>query len=98
MIQRHARLLLSTARLHSLGKMAASLDLHLVAWLAGERERAAKVDNAVLCLKRLHEDFAWPYPVLQHDAEHYMQRKGSTVTSKYENGLKCVNDRAVSNG
>ncbi|KAJ0174251.1 hypothetical protein K1T71_010397 [Dendrolimus kikuchii] len=83
MIQRHARLLLSTARLHSLGKMAAALDLHLVAWLAGERERAARVDSAVLCLKRLHEDFAWPYPVVQHDAEQYMQRKGSTVVSSY---------------
>lgn len=79
MIQRHARLLLSTARLQSLGKMAASLDLHLVAWLAGERERAARVDSAVLCLKRLHEDFAWPYPVLQQDADLNMQRKGSTV-------------------
>ncbi|XP_063540350.1 guanine nucleotide exchange factor subunit Rich [Cydia strobilella] len=82
MIQRHARLLLSTARLHALGKMAAALDLHLVAWLAGERERAARVDSAVLCLRRLHEDFAWPYPVLQ-DADEYMQRKGSTVTSSY---------------
>ncbi|XP_026741038.1 guanine nucleotide exchange factor subunit Rich [Trichoplusia ni] len=82
MIQRHARLLLSTARLHALGKMAASLDLHLVAWLAGERERAARVDNAVLCVKRIHEDFAWPYPVV-NDAEQYLQRKGSTVTSSY---------------
>nr|XP_049701348.1 guanine nucleotide exchange factor subunit Rich [Helicoverpa armigera] len=82
MIQRHARLLLSTARLYALGKMAAALDLHLVAWLAGERERAARVDSAVLCVKRLHEDFAWPYPVV-NDAEQYLQRKGSTVTSSY---------------
>ncbi|XP_053614374.1 guanine nucleotide exchange factor subunit Rich [Plodia interpunctella] len=65
MIQRHARVLLSSARLLALGRLAAALDLHLVAWLAGERERAARVDNAVLCLKRLHEDFSWPYPALQ---------------------------------
>lgn len=81
MIQRHARLLLSTARLYALGKMAAALDLHLVAWLAGERERAARVDNAVLCVKKLHEDFAWPYPVI-NESEQYLQRKGSTVASK----------------
>lgn len=82
MIQRHARLLLSTARLYALGKMAAALDVHLVAWLAGERERAARIDCAVLCVKKLHEDFAWPYPVV-NDAEHYLQRKGSTVTSEW---------------
>ncbi|CAG9795842.1 unnamed protein product [Diatraea saccharalis] len=69
MIQRHARVLLSSARLLALGKMAAALDLHLVAWLAGERERAARVDNAVLCIKRLHDDFAWPYPAVT-DTEH----------------------------
>ncbi|KAL0820597.1 hypothetical protein ABMA28_006440 [Loxostege sticticalis] len=83
MIQRHARVLLSSARLHALGRLAASLDLHLVAWLAGERERAARVENAVLCIKRLHEDFAWPYPVVPHDADPYLQRKASTVTSSY---------------
>ncbi|KAL4704247.1 hypothetical protein ACJJTC_016265 [Scirpophaga incertulas] len=69
MIQRHARVLLSSARLYALGKMAAALDVHLVAWLAGERERAARVDNAVLCLKRLHEDFAWPYPEPEPEPE-----------------------------
>ncbi|XP_026321124.1 guanine nucleotide exchange factor subunit Rich isoform X2 [Hyposmocoma kahamanoa] len=82
MIQRHARHLLSTARLHSLGKMACALDLHLVAWLAGERERAARIDSAVMCVKRLHEDFQWPYPVVKV-SEPCMQRKGSTVTSSY---------------
>lgn len=82
MIQRHARHLLSTARLHSLGKIACSLDLHLVAWLAGERERAARIDSAVMCVKRLHEDFQWPYPVVK-GPEPCVQRKGSTVTSKY---------------
>lgn len=81
MIQRHARQLLSSARLHSLGKMAAALDVHLVAWLAGERERAARVDSAVACLKRLHEDFAWPYPVSQ-DTSEFLQRQGSVVASE----------------
>ncbi|CAG4987008.1 unnamed protein product [Colias eurytheme] len=91
MIQRHARLLLSTARLVSLGRLAAALDLHLVAWLAGERERAARVDSAVVCLKRLHEDFNWPYPTATEDA--YVQRKSSVVQSTYstsvEGGSQC---------
>ncbi|KOB70011.1 putative wd40 repeat protein [Operophtera brumata] len=82
MIHRYARLLLSSGRLLALGKMAAALDLHLVAWLAREREAAARVDSAVLCLRKLHEDFAWPYPVLNQDADLYMQRKSSTVTSE----------------
>lgn len=62
--------------------MACALDLHLVAWLAGERERAARIDCAVMCVKRLHEDFQWPYPVVKV-SEPCMQRKGSTVTSEY---------------
>ncbi|CAK1550750.1 unnamed protein product [Leptosia nina] len=87
MIQRHARQLLSSARLVSLGKLAASLDLHLVAWLAGERERAARVDSAVLCLKRLHEDFKWPYPTPSED--QYSQRKSSVAPSTYSQSADC---------
>lgn len=84
MIQRHARQLVSSARLLALGRLAAALDLHLVAWLSGERERAARVDSAVLCLKRLHDDFAWPYPVLQHDAHaRYTHARPSLPSSQY---------------
>lgn len=82
MIQRHARQLLTGARLHALGRLAASLDLHLVAWLAGERERAARVHSAVPCLRRLHEDFAWPYPVVI-EGEHYTMRRNSAIVSEY---------------
>ncbi|XP_049876567.1 guanine nucleotide exchange factor subunit Rich isoform X2 [Pectinophora gossypiella] len=82
MIQRHARLLLSTARLYALGKMACALDLHLVAWLAGERERAARIDSAVMCVKRLHEDFSWPYPLVK-GSEPNLHRKASAVSSSY---------------
>ncbi|CAH2242808.1 jg21958, partial [Pararge aegeria aegeria] len=98
MIQRHARLLLSTARLVALGRLAASLDLHLVAWLAGERERAARVDSAVLCLKRLHEDFNWPYPALPE--EEQVQRKSSVVPVQYtgntESDSQCGDSGYVS--
>ncbi|XP_028025528.1 guanine nucleotide exchange factor subunit Rich isoform X2 [Bombyx mandarina] len=67
MIQRHARQLLIRGRLASLGRLAASLDLPLVGWLAAERERAARMDCAVLCLRRVHKDFSWPYPVRDDD-------------------------------
>lgn len=77
MIQRHARQLLGAARLQALGRLAAALDLPLVAWLAGERERAARVDAAVACLRRLHDDFRWPYPA-PADAD-YPPRKTSVV-------------------
>ncbi|CAH0724275.1 unnamed protein product, partial [Brenthis ino] len=81
MIQRHARLLLSTARLLALGRLAAALDLPLVAWLTGERERAARVDCAVACLRRLHEDFDWPYP--EPDDADCKQRKPSVTPAPY---------------
>ncbi|XP_026491638.2 guanine nucleotide exchange factor subunit Rich isoform X1 [Vanessa tameamea] len=87
MIQRHARLLLSTARLLALGRLAAALDLHLVAWLAGERERAARVDAAVVCLRRLHEDFNWPYPA--PDDTEYPQRKTSVVPAPCSPAAEC---------
>lgn len=61
-IQRHARRLLSAHRLTDLGYFAANLDFHLVAWLGKERDRAARVDDFVTALKRLHEEFGWPYP------------------------------------
>ncbi|CAH2042158.1 unnamed protein product, partial [Iphiclides podalirius] len=83
MIQRHARLLLSTARLVALGRLAAALDLHLVAWLAGERERAARVDCAPLCLRRLHADFDWPYPATHQPDRAYAQRNTSLAPSPH---------------
>ncbi|KOB76302.1 putative wd40 repeat protein, partial [Operophtera brumata] len=92
MIHRYARLLLSSGRLLALGKMAAALDLHLVAWLAREREAAARVDSAVLCLRKLHEDFAWPYPVLNQDADLYMQRKSSTGSVAEGGGVAWVGE------
>ncbi|CAH1163628.1 unnamed protein product [Phaedon cochleariae] len=61
-LQKHARRLLSARRLTDLGYFAAHLDIHLVSWLAKERNRAAKIDDYVKALKQIHEDFNWPYP------------------------------------
>jgi hypothetical protein len=63
-LQRHARKLLFAGRLLDLGTFAAQLDFHMVSWLKRESQRAARVDNFVLALKKLHIDFQWPYPLL----------------------------------
>ncbi|XP_011308460.1 guanine nucleotide exchange factor subunit Rich [Fopius arisanus] len=63
-LQRHARRLLTARRLADLGRFAARLDFHLVTWLARERERAARIDDFVIALKAVHEDFSFPYPTV----------------------------------
>jgi len=63
-LQRHARRLLSARRLTDLGRFAARLDFHLVRWFAREGDRAARIDDYVSTLKAVHEDFAFPYPIL----------------------------------
>lgn len=65
-LQRHARRLLASHQLTALGYFAAHLDFHLVAWLGKERDRAARIDDFVIALKHLHEDFCWPYPTPVH--------------------------------
>lgn len=64
-LQRHVRRMLSTGQLKDLGYMAASLDCSMVAWLGKERARAARIDDFVGAVRRLHADFSWPYPNLQ---------------------------------
>jgi len=63
-LQRHARKLLGGCRLKDLGTFAAQLDFQMVSWLKREAGRAARVDNFVSALQRVHSDFAWPLPVL----------------------------------
>ncbi|XP_070196078.1 guanine nucleotide exchange factor subunit RIC1-like [Littorina saxatilis] len=62
---RHARKLLASNQLRTLGSFAANLDdFHLVSWLKRERVRSAKVEDFVVALKDLHKQFQWPLPVL----------------------------------
>ncbi|XP_018602022.2 RAB6A-GEF complex partner protein 1-like isoform X1 [Scleropages formosus] len=60
---REARHLLEDLRLKDLGCFSAHLGFELIGWLRRERSRAARVDDFVLALKRLHHDFLWPFPV-----------------------------------
>jgi len=76
-LQRHARNLLCARRLADLGRMAARLDFQLVAWLARERDRAARLDDPVAALQQLHEDFHWPHPAVSFPFIKYLDRKVS---------------------
>ncbi|XP_042769270.1 guanine nucleotide exchange factor subunit RIC1 isoform X5 [Panthera tigris] len=76
MLWRHARRLLEEVRLKDLGCFAAQLGFELISWLCKERTRAARVDNFVLALKRLHKDFLWPLPITP----------ASSVSSPFKNG------------
>ncbi|KAK6642715.1 hypothetical protein RUM43_004217 [Polyplax serrata] len=98
-LQRHARRLLSAQRLLDLGHFAAHLDFHPVSWLSREKDRAARVEDFVGALKHLHSDFGWPYPVITHPNNFYLQRKTSNTSSSspalsplVEDRIKGVND------
>lgn len=76
MLWRHARRLLEDVRLKDLGCFAAQLGFELISWLCKERTRAARVDNFVVALKRLHKDFLWPLPIIPV----------SSISSPFKNG------------
>ncbi|KAF6733271.1 RAB6A-GEF complex partner protein 1 [Oryzias melastigma] len=64
MLWRHARHLLEQVRLRDLGCFSAQLGFELIGWLCRERNRVARVEDFVSALKKLHEDFLWPFPVI----------------------------------
>ncbi len=76
-LHRHARKLLSQVRLFDLGTFAAQLDFHMVTWLKKEANRAARVDNFVYALRKVHTDFSWPFPILLTSVVDDLRRKQS---------------------
>ncbi|NWR78376.1 RIC1 protein, partial [Centropus unirufus] len=76
MLWRHARRLLEEIKLKDLGCFAAQLGFELIGWLCKERARAARVEDFVLALKKLHKDFLWPFPVIP----------ASSINSPFKNG------------
>ncbi|XP_074022510.1 guanine nucleotide exchange factor subunit RIC1 isoform X2 [Numenius arquata] len=76
MLWRHARRLLEEIKLKDLGCFAAQLGFELIGWLCKERTRAARVEDFVFALKKLHKDFLWPFPVIP----------ASSVNSPFKNG------------
>ncbi|KAK9874059.1 hypothetical protein WA026_002414 [Henosepilachna vigintioctopunctata] len=92
-LQKHARRLLSSQRLIDLGYFAAHLDFHLVTWLGKERERAARVDDFVAALKKLHDDFDWPYPnctLISNEGGSANNSPTESGTSNMEEYLKAL--------
>uniref|UniRef100_UPI00398E6DA7 guanine nucleotide exchange factor subunit RIC1 isoform X2 n=1 Tax=Pristiophorus japonicus TaxID=55135 RepID=UPI00398E6DA7 len=85
MLWRHARRLLEEMRLKDLSSFAAQLGFELIGWLCKERTRAARVEDFVKALKRLHKDFLWPFPVIP---------SCSLINSPFKNGkYKTVGDQ-----
>ncbi|XP_040436529.1 guanine nucleotide exchange factor subunit RIC1 isoform X4 [Falco naumanni] len=76
MLWRHARHLLEEIKLKDLGCFAAQLGFELIGWLCKERARAARVEDFVFALKKLHKDFLWPFPVIP----------ASSINSPFKNG------------
>ncbi|KAM9587849.1 guanine nucleotide exchange factor subunit RIC1 isoform 3-T3 [Morphnus guianensis] len=76
MLWRHARRLLEEIKLKDLGCFAAQLGFELIGWLCKERARAARVEDFVFALKKLHKDFLWPFPVIP----------ASSINSPFKNG------------
>ncbi len=89
-LQRHARKLLSQVRLYDLGTFAAQLDFHMVAWLKKESTRAARLDNIVLSLKKVHRDFSWPFPILLNVVVNDLKRKQSQESSGSGSGGRTL--------
>ncbi|XP_078426702.1 guanine nucleotide exchange factor subunit RIC1 isoform X1 [Cetorhinus maximus] len=85
MLWRHARRLLEEMRLKDLSSFAAQLGFELIGWLGKERTRVARVEDFVKALKRLHNDFLWPFPVIPSSC---------LVNSPFKNGkYKTVGDQ-----
>ncbi|XP_038625417.1 guanine nucleotide exchange factor subunit RIC1 isoform X2 [Tachyglossus aculeatus] len=88
MLWRHARRLLEEVRLKDLGCFAAQLGFELIGWLCKERTRAARVDDFVIALKRLHKDFLWPFPVIPISSINSPFKNGKSRTVMGEQLLK----------
>uniref|UniRef100_A0A803XYC7 Protein RIC1 homolog n=1 Tax=Meleagris gallopavo TaxID=9103 RepID=A0A803XYC7_MELGA len=88
MLWRHARRLLEEIKLKDLGCFAAQLGFELIGWLCKERARAARVEDFVFALKKLHKDFLWPFPVMPASSINSPFKTGKYKTAMGEQLLK----------
>ncbi|KAM4752882.1 guanine nucleotide exchange factor subunit RIC1 isoform 3-T4 [Cyanocitta cristata] len=88
MLWRHARRLLEEIKLKDLGCFAAQLGFELIGWLCKERARAARVEDFVSALKKLHKDFLWPFPVMPASSINSPFKNGKYKTAMGEQLLK----------
>ena len=63
MVKGHAIRMFDEYRLADLGRFAAHLDFQIVPWLKKNPPASATfVDDPIVAIHRLHQDFDWPYP------------------------------------
>ncbi|NXJ17666.1 RIC1 protein, partial [Dicrurus megarhynchus] len=97
MLWRHARRLLEEIKLKDLGCFAAQLGFELIGWLCKERARAARVEDFVCALKKLHKDFLWPFPVIPASSINSPFKNGKYKTAMGEQLLKSQSADAFVN-
>ncbi|XP_052631619.1 guanine nucleotide exchange factor subunit RIC1 isoform X2 [Harpia harpyja] len=97
MLWRHARRLLEEIKLKDLGCFAAQLGFELIGWLCKERARAARVEDFVFALKKLHKDFLWPFPVIPASSINSPFKNGKYKTAVGEQLLKSQSADAFVN-
>ncbi|ESO90081.1 hypothetical protein LOTGIDRAFT_123886 [Lottia gigantea] len=74
-LSRHARKLLSTNQIRTLGYYSANMQgFQLVSWLRRERVRAAKLEDFVTAVRDVHSQFDWPLPILTYNTYHQMKK------------------------
>lgn len=83
-LQRHVRRLLSAGRLRDLGYLVAHFECPLVNWLSRERMRAARVDDFVSALRRLHTDFNWPFPTVSSQIVRKLSNRSTSLEEKLQ--------------
>nr|XP_025953250.1 RAB6A-GEF complex partner protein 1 isoform X3 [Dromaius novaehollandiae] len=88
MLWRHARRLLEEIKLKDLGCFAVQLGFELIGWLCKERARAARVEDFVIALKKLHKDFLWPFPIIPASSVNSPFKNGKYKTAMGEQLLK----------
>ncbi|XP_041356612.1 guanine nucleotide exchange factor subunit RIC1-like isoform X2 [Gigantopelta aegis] len=98
---RHARKLLASNRIRTLGYFSANVDdFGTVSWLRRERVRAAKVEDFVTALRDVHQQFEWPMPILSYTAYHQLRKNLAYSTSSLASSSLLDDDgqSPVSNG
>ena len=62
-LARHARKLLTAGHLTQLGVFFAQFpDFQAVSWLRKEKDRAGQIQDFVWAVRKIHEEFLWPWP------------------------------------
>lgn len=62
LVSRHARRLMQSHRIRSIGSMARAVQFPLIEWLRKERNRTAAISDLPSAFRQLHHQFGWQFP------------------------------------